>query len=51
MMEMYLKVMLFNMMLKYVIFCGNRIPNFSQATVEVYIIQSSIEKYFIILLN
>ena len=32
-------------------FHGNRNPNFNQATVEVYIIQSSRERYFILLLN
>ena len=30
---------------------GNRDQNYSQATVEVYIIHSSRERYFIILLN
>ena len=33
------------------ILCGNRDKKYSQATVEVYIIHSSRERYFIILLK
>ena len=46
-MEMYLKIMLFDMLLRYLRF----LVETDQATVEVYIIQSSRERYFIIVLN
>ena len=49
---MYLKVMLLDILLKYLtLLVETEIKKVSQATVEVYIILSSRERYFIILLN
>ena len=44
---MCLKIMLFDMLLRYLIF----LTETDQAIVEVYIIQSTRERYFIIVLN